>query len=142
MADNAVLVANSDMARQEERDAGNGNITPGHLLEIQADGTVIPHSTAAGVALKLIAGLPFDPDLDKADSIPSGARVRLKYVRPGVRVDALSGAAVTDGAFVVSSGDGRFRDLDTAGGDQRGAAVGQAMESTGGAGERFEMVIR
>lgn len=140
MATNTVLLKHANAALQSEGDA-NVILTAGELAETDGTEGVDPHGTAAGAAAPTFVGMPIDPSLDIDDDIPAGERVRLHHCPPGVHVNALAGAAVADGEYLVSNGDGALRPLDTAGGDTAGSVIGRAHGSAGGAGERVEIEV-
>lgn len=111
----------------------------GMWVEQTATG-VTPHAEAAEVGhpLRLITRA-FDPNVDLTDSIDSGERVQIAYPQKGNRVNVLIDENQDIAAFekLVSSGDGRFRELDTGGGDDASAAVlevvrGEALVTAGG----------
>jgi len=134
---NAVFTQNSEEIVEDEADAAAA-ITPGHLVEYDANGDVQPHATAADPngARPLFADLPFDPGKDKSDDYAAGERVVLGYVRPGVETDALlaAGETVDPTTPLVSAGDGTLRALDTAGGDDPDAVLAYPTESVDNGG--------
>lgn len=138
MSDDAVLTRNSDHAIDTEGDAAAA-LEPGHLLEKDGNGDLKPHSTDAGAegVRPLFAGLPFDPSLEKGETVPSGERVRGYYVVPGVGVDALLavGETVDPTTPLVSAGDGTLRAFDSGGGDDPDAIVAYPEESADSTGE-------
>ena len=144
--DPKVIVLNGDPRITDEK--AGGAVTPGHLVARSA-GTYIAHGTAAANAAKLFAlETPYQSNLpagtkaiDKAYA--SGDSMRVAHCRSGDVIYALlaaNAAAVTDGAYLESAGDGTIRiatadaATDTA---QRVAMVAQALEaidnSAGGA---------
>lgn len=134
---NAVFTRNSEYVIEDEADAAAA-ITPGHLVEYAANGDVQPHSTDAGTdgARPIFADLPFGPGTEKSGEYGAGERVRTGLVRPGVEVDALlaAGETVDPTTPLVSNGDGTFRALDTAGGDDPDAVLAYPTESVDNGG--------
>lgn len=139
MASDAVIVRNPyHQVPYLERDCG-GVITPGDLCEVEADGDVNVHGTAAQPQTSaLFADLPVDPEKDKSDDYAANERGRFIHALPGVVVDAFiaNNETIGVGDRLVSAGDGTLRELDTAGGDSEAAVVAEAEEAvspTGGA---------
>jgi len=134
---NAVFTENSERVVEDEADAAAA-ITPGMLVEYDANGDVQPHSNAANQdgTRPLFADLPFDPFKEKSDDYAAGERVSLGYVEPGVETDALlaAGENVDPTTPLVSAGDGTLRALDTAGGDDPDAVIAYPTESVDNGG--------
>lgn len=134
MADDAVIMRNSDKANQGEADASVA-VTPGELLERAAGGDYGPHGTAAGAHGYEVAGVGVDPELEKTDDVPADARFYLWRIPPGsgVEVDMIASAAIAENDYVVSDGAGRVR---TMAAGEEDARVGQAVEAAAAAGGR------
>jgi hypothetical protein len=148
MADNTIVL-NGNYAPfvEDEYDAGEGSIQPGHALDVDANGDVIRHSGDPSVNTEAVGNGIFadvsrsDPSLDKADAYPNGDRVTAQYVPVGGKVDAFIAAGgdlgdgtranvdttdvleeVADGALAAHDG------ADTTG-DGTGAAVETVYET-------------
>jgi len=139
MSQNVIVVRNSQHVIEDEGTAAVATIRPGHLLDYDANGDLIPHGEAAAEnVIPLVADLPFDPAYEKADTYPVDNRVRTAFGRAGVEFDMLlaAGESVDPTTTLVSAGDGTLRAIDTAGGD--GAAAGafrptETVDNGGGA---------
>ena len=109
MANDSVVVKNPYRhVAYEEADAGEAGITPGELLERDANGDFLRHNTATGPWGGLVAGMPIDPEDDKDDDYDNGARVRAIIARRGMVLDLFlangENASVT--SLLASDGDG------------------------------------
>lgn len=129
---------------RKEGEAG-AVITPGFLLARSAN-TVIPHGVAAGNAAKMFA-VENDVIGDEIDvDYASGENVVYIIPEPGSEIYALvaaGAAAIVDGDFVESAGDGTVRKHVPQGVDEGGVAtynvipgplVGQAVEDVDNSG--------
>ncbi|MDY6778995.1 MAG: hypothetical protein SV760_00280, partial [Halobacteria archaeon] len=82
----------------DEADAGEADITPGHAVELDANGDVIKHDAESSVNTKGVGRGMFailsrsDPELEKEDAYPSGERVSYAHVPIGGTVDAFLAA--------------------------------------------------
>lgn len=121
-----------------------GTITPGMLIE-RAAGGVQAHSTAQGGGNLHFATeyTPSGRTID--DDYASGDQVIFKTFQPGASVYALvpaAAAAITEGDFLVSNGDGTLR-LQTA--TSTGVQIAQALEavdnSAGGSPARIRVEV-
>lgn len=123
---------------QKEALAG-GIITPGHLLQREANGNVVVHATAAGNQGRLVAVEDGLQGRTIADDYASGETTQFRVMPPGSEANMLSSAAIAQGAYVESAGDGRVRPLSSSAATseaQRHSVIGVAQETTGGADER------
>lgn len=101
---------------RREEDAG-GAITPGHLITYASDGDFEVHNTAGGRAAPIFAGENelFGKDID--DAYASGERILGWHCAPGDEVYALvpaAAAAIVEGDYLESNGDGTLRKQATA----------------------------
>lgn len=123
---------------QKEALAG-GTITPGHLLQRESNGNVVVHGVAAGNQGRLVAVENALEGETIDDDYASGDTVQFRMMPPGSEANLLSSAAITQGNYVESAGDGRVRPLSSSAATseaQRHGVVGVAQEGTGGADER------
>lgn len=93
-----------------------GTISPGDLIEVNSDGNVVRHSTAAGNALKAFAieNTAFNKNL--SDDYSTNDQVKVIYAWTGCKVSALVAASATsidEGDYLESAGDGTLRKLST-----------------------------
>lgn len=135
---------------RKERKAG-GAITPGHLVELNASDQFVVHSTAAGNAIAAFAveAEVFGKDIDTAYA--SGDQCFVEYLPTGSEVYALVGAgaaAIAEGDYLESAGDGTLRKLATATATtqaQRASVVARALEavdnSAGGTPARIKVEV-
>lgn len=111
MGDNTVIVENPyDDIAQTEGEAGSA-ITPGHAIEMAADGEWDPLGTAASATAEpAFADLSVDPDDDKGDAYDVGEQVRIFYARAGMVLDVLVAANenIAVGDILVPAADGTF----------------------------------
>lgn len=106
MANNTVVLNGSYAPFvEDEYDAGEGGILPGHALGLDAGGDVVRHSGDSStldtnaVGKGLFADVSkSNPMLDKSDAYPSGERVSVQFVPIGGKVDAFlaSGSDLDD----------------------------------------------
>lgn len=98
MANDAVILNGNDAPFvEDEFDAGETDIYPGNVLELDANGDVIKKATEHSLGTNapgrgLVADLPFDPSYEKGEDVTGdggvGERVRVAYVPVGGKVDA------------------------------------------------------
>ena len=99
----------------EEFVAG-ATITPGMLVALNASGAVIPHGEAAGNAIPMFAledelqGKTIDID----DAYAAGAPVQVWVAGRGDIVNAIAGAQIAAGDFLVSDGTGKLKPVGSA----------------------------
>jgi hypothetical protein len=126
---------------RKERICGSGAITPGMLLELQSDNTVLPHGTAGGFVNRwfalendLVGKGVGDPATASTDDYASDETVQIAAFEPGAEAYALlkSGQNVAIGTFLVSDGAGRLQAASSAGADE--GLVGVALEAVNAAG--------
>lgn len=99
MANNTIVLnGNAAPFVDDEFDAGEADITPGHALDLDPNGDVVKHSQESdtnqeGVGAGLFADVnEFDPSMGKNDAYPTGERVKAQYVPVGGKVDAFLAA--------------------------------------------------
>jgi len=105
-----------------------GTITPGHLVMYDSDLKVVVHDSDGDKALAAFAledslqGNTLDDDYSSDDPVQIG------IFRPGDQVNAVieGGEAVSKGDMLVSSGNGKLRELISA--DSASDAIGIVME--------------
>jgi len=88
---NNTIVLNGSYAPfvEDEYDAGEADVYPGHALTEDANGAVTKTSGEATTGEGMFADVSrSDPSLDKGDAYPNGERVTVQYVPIGGRVDA------------------------------------------------------
>jgi len=98
-------------------------ITPGMLVTLNADGKVIPHGEAAGNAIPMFA---LEDELQGKtidDAYKAGAPVQVWVAGRGDIVNAIAGAVINAGDFLVSDGTGKLKPAGTG----TGSVVGQAL---------------
>ncbi len=117
---------------RKERDAG-GTITPGHLLQLDADNDVVVHDTAGG----LIGSRWFAVENDIAgdditDTYASGEVCQIHSAKPGDEINAILAVSqtITIGDWLVSAGNGQVQESD---GESAalvvGSFIGMALEA-------------
>ena len=124
VSSDVIVTAHPNEPLKDEGDL-DAQAQAGMIVEETATGYT-PHATAAEVAFPLVfITRAFDPNLDKGDTIAAGERVQVAYPVKGTVVEAIIDESEDIQGFdkLVSAGDGRFRELDTAGGDDASAAV-------------------
>lgn len=132
----------------EKLSAAGSAIKPGHLLEELAAGTVQEHSTAAGNTQRLVALANISTGKTIDDAYLVGETVRYGAFSAGneayLRV-AAGAAAIANGAYLQSAGDGTVITLatDAATDDtQRESVVGAALEAVDNSGGGAEVFIK
>jgi len=143
MADNTIVENGNDAPFvQDEFDAGEADIYPGHALEIAADGDVVKHATESGIdaaatGLGLFADLnEFDPSTGKGDAYPNGERVGVVHVPVGGRVDArLAAGGDLDTAADANVTEGDVLEEADVGGLKAHTGVDTVGDGTGAASE-------
>lgn len=125
-------------ARYEEFVAG-GAISPGHLLEMEADGDVIVHATASGKAPKLFAREDALQGRTIDDAYASGERVSCFYAKSGQRVLGIlkQGEEVVKGDALVSGGDGTLIKVADASAGNTIAFAAEDLDNNPGDGPEF-----
>lgn len=114
------IVLISPSGRHDEHVADNGNILPGHLLQIQSDNGVVPHAVAGGPGPMLVAkedvfqggtvnGV-YNSTTATYSGYASGGVVMEHWLQKGdVFLGRIPiGASVTEGNGLMSNGDGTF----------------------------------
>lgn len=89
-------------------------ITPGMLVALNASGAVIPHGEAAGNAIPMFA---LEDELQGKtidDAYANGSPVQVWVAGRGDIVNAIAGAAINAGDFLVSNGDGKLKPVGSA----------------------------
>ena len=89
-------------------------ITPGMLVALNASGAVIPHGEAAGNAIPMFA---LEDELQGKtidDAYEAGAPVQVWVAGRGDIVNAIAGAEIAAGDFLVSDGTGKLKPVDSA----------------------------
>lgn len=84
-------------------------ITPGMLVALNASGAVIPHGEAAGNAIPMFA---LEDELQGKtidDAYEAGAPVQVWVAGRGDIVNAIAGAQIAAGDFLVSDGTGKLK---------------------------------
>ena len=106
MAKRTILIVNHSNSFFEA-DAASA-ITPGHLVELDSDGDVLPHSSAAGAAMKQFAIEGALQGNGITDAYAAEDPVRVWTPQPGDEVYALlaDGETAVIGDFLESAGDG------------------------------------
>jgi len=132
-----VITIKGNYIRKERVAAGT--ITPGMLVEVEADDEIAFHSTAQANAAKAFADFNEVVGRGIDDTYTIGENVLYNIYSPGAEVNALLGVTtITRGDFVESAGDGTLLSLvtDAATDDtQRASVVGVALDTvTNGAG--------
>lgn len=130
MANDAVLLNHGEAPFVEyEGDAGEVDVWPGHVLELDGAGDYIKSSDEAGVGRSLVAGLPFNPGLEKGEDATAGTvgeRVRAYFVPVGGRVDARLAA----GGDLTSAGNADVSEGDTLKEVNEGALATHSVDTT------------
>lgn len=117
---------------RKERDAG-GTITPGHLLQLDADGDVTVHGTAEGVIGARWFAVENDiagDDID--DTYAAGEVCQIQSARPGEEINAILAVSQTIGIgdLLISAGNGQVTELlAESGGVLLNSVVGMALEA-------------
>jgi hypothetical protein len=112
-----------------------GTITPGHLLQRTATGTVVVHATAAGNAEKMFAIENELAGKDIDTNYASGDTTFFEIAHRAARANALVAAAapaITAGDYLESAGNGTLRKQVVAAATtqaQRESVVAVALES-------------
>jgi hypothetical protein len=143
MASNTIFVKGNKI--RKEALAGVA-INPGYLVELQSDGTLDPHDTAATNATPTIAveNEVFGDDRTVAYAI--GDNVLYEYMSPGSEVYlvlAAAAVAVVVGDFLESAGDGTVRKLTARAATAESATRSivakaiEAVDNSGGGGEVY-----
>lgn len=129
-APKTVLLRGSPQSNEATAKAG-GNIIPGHLIETFTDGTVRPHSTGGGNAIKEFAREAEITGHGVDDVYADGSVVYSYSCKPGDRIYAWlkNGQNVAIGTFLESAGNGSLRDVATA-----GYIVAKALEAVNASG--------
>lgn len=110
-------------------------ITPGHLLEPGGVNDVQKHSAAGENAAPMFADIADPIGGDKDQAYAAGNQVKWRVCRPGDEVNALvaaGAAAIADGVYLESAGDGTLRVLTAAAATtqaQRLSVVARALEA-------------
>jgi len=89
-------------------------ITPGMLVALNASGAVIPHGEAAGNAIPMFA---LEDELQGKtidDAYAAGDPVQVWVAGRGDIVNAIAGAEIAAGDFLVSDGTGKLKPVDSA----------------------------
>ena len=89
-------------------------ITPGMLVALNASGAVIPHGEAAGNAIPMFA---LEDELQGKtidDAYEVGAPVQVWVAGRGDIVNAIAGAEIAAGDFLVSDGTGKLKPVGSA----------------------------
>ena len=89
-------------------------ITPGMLVALNASGAVIPHGEAAGNAIPMFA---LEDELQGKtidDAYEAGAPVQVWVAGRGDIVNAIAGAEIAAGDFLVSDGTGKLKPVGSA----------------------------
>lgn len=144
MADEAVML-NKNVAPfvEDEADAAEADITPGHVLERNTSGNVIKHANESSVNTEAVGrGMVAilsrsDPDLSKADAYPNGERVHFAHCPIGGKFDGFLAAGgdltdateanISDGEVLEEADIGALKAHD--GTDTTGDGTGAATET-------------
>lgn len=114
-------------------------ITPGMLVALNASGAVIPHNAADGNAIPMFA---LEDELQGKtidNAYAAGDPVQVWVAGRGDIVNAIAGAAITAGDFLVSDGTGKLKPAGTAA-VQAHSIVGQALAAAS-SGDRVAVRI-
>ena len=113
-----------------------GTITPGMLITIDSDLTVIANADAAAVVPQILFAVEDELQGNEITDNYSAADI-VKYVAPqrGDEVGAIASAAIAVGAIVESTGNGKVRTRTT------GKALGQCLTVADADGDRFVLQI-
>jgi len=109
MASNKTVVVRGDVQREEFKT--NGTPSPGHLLEIDSSGDVLPHNSAGENMYPLFA-LENDLQGDDIDTAyADNVQAQCAWAKPGVMVNAIlaDGENVAIGDLLESAGDGTLQ---------------------------------
>lgn len=101
---------------QQEAIANTAGILPGHLIMVNADGTVDVHGTAAAaVVALLIAVEQTETGQGLSDAYLDATTVKYAELYVGCKANILlkTGNSVTPASFLESAGDGTFQLLTT-----------------------------
>ena len=132
------VVLKGGFVRKEEE--ASAAITPGHLVEFDASGTLKPHATVGGAARRAFAlendviGKGID------DAYASGDNVIYGVFHQGAEVYAKlhAGDTCSKGDALESAGDGTLQVSST---PVEGSIVGWAMEDSSAAGARVRVEV-
>ncbi len=117
--------------RIDENTQAAGVVRPGHLLQLNVDGDVVPHTIAFGQAERMFAledslqGRPISTDY------ASGERVTLVLALPGDEIYGwlAFGQVCVVGDFLASDGAGHFQVSTESGGGATQDSVAVALEA-------------
>ena len=115
-------------------------ITPGMLLELNSDGEVAPHSVAGGSAYPMFA---LEDELQGKtidDEYAADDPVQVWIAGRGDIVNAIAGAQIAAGDFLVSDGTGKLKPAGTAAVHAH-SIVGQALAAASAANVRVAVRI-
>lgn len=128
------IVRKSYVNIRDEKNAAAA-ITPGHLVERLAAGTVQVHSTAGGAAEKLFALEDSLQGNGITDAYGIGDNVFLANGVPGEQFQGIAAGTIAVGDFLESNGDGTLAAITTpSAGHIDSAIVGVALEAASAAG--------
>jgi hypothetical protein len=121
----AVSVQNSPQREFEAHAA----LYPGMLLEMNSDGEVLPHATAAGESVNMWAKEDELQGKTVNDAYAAGDQVQVLFPRRGdvVYGRVANGASITKGDYVTSNGDGYVKAH--TGSEKASGVLGIALES-------------
>ena len=117
-----------------------GAITPGMLLELDSNGEVAPHSEADGNAIPMFA---LEDELQGKtidDEYAADDPVQVWIAGRGDIVNAIAGAQIAAGDFLVSDGTGKLKPAGTAAVHAH-SIVGQALAAASAANVRVAVRI-
>ncbi len=115
-------------------------ITPGMLVALNASGAVIPHNAADGNAIPMFA---LEDELQGKtidDAYEASAPVQVWVAGRGDIVNAIAGAEIAAGDFLVSDGTGKLKPAGTTA-VQAHSIVGQALAAASSSGDRVAVRI-
>jgi hypothetical protein len=127
-ANNTVLIKGDPLNKEYVAD---GAITPGHLIQLDADGKIVVHGTAGGRAAKAFAK---EDDLQGnsiTDAYAAADPVQTLWCKPGDEINALiaNGENIAIGDWLVSNGDGTLKEADTLSAALTEVVIAMALEA-------------
>lgn len=141
---NTILQAAATAVREEGFIASE-QLTPGDLVEFGGSDDIQVHKNAGQTAARMfVRAQEENQGAGIDDDIASGDEATVLFPQPGDKVLANSAGAISENAFVESAGDGRLQtvaDQAATADEERHSVVGQALETTTGADERFEILV-
>jgi len=118
-----------------------GAITPGMLLKLDFNGKVAPHNEPGGNAIPMFA---LEDELQGKtinDAYAADDPVQVWIAGRGDIVNAIAGAEITAGDFLVSAGAGKLKPAGTGSAAHAHSIVGQALATVSTAGNRVAVRI-